>query len=122
MNRAQTINLIKVLISTYPNTQIADVKTLVQSWEMMFADDDAETVYKAVRMHMAKSKWFPKPAEIRKHLDVASHMYNGSPVKMLKSGADDFDGANTGCDICPYFINGWAMSPSGCHRERCAIE
>ena len=122
MNRAETIYLIKTLLGTYPNTRIEDPKQTVESFELELGQYPAETVYKAARCHMGRSKFFPTPAEIKKYLGIAPHMFNESTIKSIESGTDDSDdNIKTGCDVCPYANTDWVDSPNGCHRERCIV-
>lgn len=121
MKRTEIINLIKSLLGVYPNTKIEDPKTMVESWEMMFGSDDAETVYKAARIHMQNSKWFPKPSEIKKYMGVAPYLFNEKAMIDAPESSDDEDMPKTGCDICPYANTDWVNSPKGCHRINCVI-
>ena len=123
MNRAETINLIKSLLGTYPNTKMSNVQATVDAWEMEFGEYPAETIYKAARCHMGRSKFFPSPAEIKKFIPIAPLLFNESTLNAIESGTIDVvdDGAVSGCDLCPYNQNGWADTPNGCHRERCAV-
>lgn len=102
MTRAEIISLIKTLLATYPNNGITDVKSLVNGWEMIFAEDDAKAVYKACRLHMSTNKWFPKPSEIKERLPYTSNLYENSPRTAPRLESDTSNDINTGCDICPY--------------------
>ena len=107
MTRGEVIGLIKALIGAYPNTKIPDVKTMVDSWTMLFADDDANIIYRAAKAHMEKSGWFPKPAEIRKLIPYAHTVYERERMASVAIEAgeevdDDSYVFDTGCEICPY--------------------
>ena len=102
MTRAELLPLIKTLLGTYPNNGVTDVRSLVDAWELMFGEEDAETVYKACRVHMNTSKWFPKPSEIKARLGLASLMYENSPITAPQIESGNEADWSTGCDICPY--------------------
>lgn len=121
MKRNEIINLIKTLLGAYPNTKIDNPKGLVDSWEMMFGSEDAETVYKAARIHMKNCKWFPKPSEIKKYMGVAPYLFNATAMIESPDASDDEEIPKTGCDICPYANTDWVNSPKGCHRVNCVI-
>ena len=102
MTRAELLPLIKRLLAVYPNNGVQDVKSLVDGWAMIFADDPAEAVYKAARLHMGTKKWFPKASEIKELIPYAVDLYNAAQRPQLAAQAVDTDNIRTGCDICPY--------------------
>ena len=103
MTRAELIPLIKQLLAVYPNNGITDVKSLVDGWEMIFGEDNAETVYKAARLHMQSCKWFPKAAEIKERLPYAGALFNDQQQAIEEPAVLALDdGKRTGCDFCPY--------------------
>ena len=129
MNKLECANLIKTLYGAYPNTKMDNPMGLIDSYLLVLGENEAETVYKAARMYMGnpKNKYFPKAAEIKKLIPLAPYMFNPEVMAIpeesgsSENGSDE-DDANVGCDICPYFLNGWAMSENGCHRRDCVIE
>lgn len=102
MTREKLLPLIKMLLAAYPNHGITDIKSLVNAWDMTFAEDDDGDVYKAARLHMAKCKWFPKASEIKERLAVASALYTAPQRPQLPATPVDMENVKTGCDICPY--------------------
>lgn len=124
MNRIEITTLLKNLRGAYPNTYIKDIKTMIDMWELNFGNEDADKVFKAARMYMNKGKKFPSPADIKPYITKAA-IYDAPITPQLPVTTENLpeidDGAMTGCDICPYFLNGWAMSEKGCHRENCIV-
>lgn len=129
MTETECIGLIRSLFGAYPNTKMDNPRGTIDSYMLILAEYDAELVYKAARMYMGnpKNKYFPKAADIKKYIPLAPHMFNPEAMAIpeesgsSENGSDE-DDANVGCDICPYFLNGWAMSENGCHRRDCVIE
>ena len=97
MTRAETISLIKALVAAYPNTRIEDPAEMLNMWQMIFAEYEAESIYKAARSHMATNKWFPKPAELITAAGKAKHLY-GSNTALPSSEHVSIPG----CTVCPY--------------------
>lgn len=87
MNREETLKLLSILLANYPNTagKIKDAGKTADTWEMVLGQYETEAVYKAARLHMATSKFFPTPADILEKLIRASLIYS-EPVapKRLK--------------------------------------
>lgn len=129
MNKLECVQLLKTLMGAYPNTRHDNPQGLLDSYMLVLSEYEAETVYKAARMYMSNphNKYFPKAAEIKSLIPLAPYMFNPEAMAIpeesgsSENGSDE-DDANVGCDICPYFLNGWAMSENGCHRRDCVIE
>lgn len=80
MNREEIANLLKILSKNYQKRiSPSDAKTLVDSWELTLGAFSAEAVYKAARLHMETSPFFPNPADIRKNIVRASVAYAEEP-------------------------------------------
>lgn len=84
MTRTEIIDLLEILISSYPNTKIADPSAMATSWEMVLADYDAPGIYKAARLHMSTSPFFPRPSELIDKKVKAEMIYSDRPRKMLE--------------------------------------
>ena len=52
MTREEVIRLLKILISNYPHTKIADAAETATTWEMILGEYEAEPIYKAARLHI----------------------------------------------------------------------
>jgi len=69
LTREDTIRLIGIITMAYPNfDKFRDekhIRSLVQVWADMFADDEPGLVAMAVKTHISTSKWPPSIAEIR---------------------------------------------------------
>lgn len=83
MTREEIIKLLKVISDNY-NVKIADPKGKATAWEMQLGDYSAESVYKAARLHMATSKYFPSPAELINNIVRAELIYSGPPLKAIE--------------------------------------
>ena len=80
MTREEIANLLKILAKNYQRKiKPSDAKTLVGSWELTLGAFSAEAVYKAARLHMENSPFFPTPADIRKNIVRASVAYAEEP-------------------------------------------
>ena len=74
MTREQIIRLLKVLSDNY-NIKIADPKGKVTAWEMELGNYSAESIYKAARLHMQTSQYFPSPADLINKMVRAQLLY-----------------------------------------------
>jgi hypothetical protein len=54
---------------------------MVTTWEMMFGEYSAESVYKAARLHMENSKFFPTVADIKENLKKAEMIYSSPALE-----------------------------------------
>lgn len=86
MNRDETSKLLELLYGAYPNTKIRDPQSMLTTWELTLGDYSAESVYKAARLHMATSKFFPSPAEIREKMVKASILYETPSMARIEEG------------------------------------
>lgn len=64
MNRAEILDLLEIVISNYPHTKVADPSAMATAWEMVLGEYPAESIYKAARLHMSTSHFFPTPADL----------------------------------------------------------
>lgn len=97
MNKAECIALVKALMGSYPNNGITDPRATVESYLLVLGEYPAESVFKAARLHMTTNKWFPKPQEIIKKMNMASNLY-GSDETALPATTKSIPG----CTVCPY--------------------
>lgn len=79
MNRKETIKLLSVLMANYPNAKIKDAAKTADTWEMTLGCFEAEAVYKAARLHMTNSKFFPTPADVLEKMTRAAMIYSAAP-------------------------------------------
>lgn len=96
MNRDETSKLLEILVGNY-NKKVTDPATMVETWELALGCFSAEAVYKAARLHMETSKYFPNPADIREKIVRASLIYQAPTAAAIGAG-------DTGADWEP-FIN-----------------
>lgn len=72
MTREEVIRLLKAISNAYPNQKTGDAKGTVDWWEAEFSGEEARVVYKAAKIHIDNSPYFPAPANIRRLLSRAS--------------------------------------------------
>lgn len=89
MTREEIAKLLKTVSANYPYAKIKDIKTLVDLWEMSFGDFEAEAVYKAARLHMETSEFFPSVADIKDKMTRARIVFGKPTVTALPSPAQD---------------------------------
>lgn len=91
MTREEIVDLLEILAANYPNTKITDAENMVNTWELAFAEDPAEDIYKAARHHINYKKFFPTPAEIREEVVKARLLYDQeSDVPMIEAPATSY--------------------------------
>lgn len=97
MNKKETAQILAVVRAVYPNTKIEDAGAMVTGWYMELGDYAASSVMKAARLHMATSKYFPTPAEIKAKIVRAELIYSDSELdaSKLESGQPKLIGNNT---------------------------
>lgn len=82
MTREDILRLLKVISDNY-NIKIADPKGKASAWEMELSDYSAEAIYKAARLHMATSSYFPTPADLINKIVRAEIIYSGPQLKAI---------------------------------------
>ena len=82
MTRKEIINLLEVISAAYPYIKISDPASMVSAWLLVFGDQDAGAVYKAARLHIETSPFFPTPADINNLMVKAEAIYGSKPVKI----------------------------------------
>lgn len=77
MTREETIKVIGIITTAYPNfDKFRDekhIRSMVAIWADMFSEDDAGLVALAVKEHISTSKWPPSIAEIREVMTRIAH-------------------------------------------------
>lgn len=72
MTREEVISLLKYVRNAYPNQRLEDAKGTANIWEGAFANEDARIVFRAARIHVENSPYFPAPANIKNLMVRAS--------------------------------------------------
>ena len=85
MNREETIKLLAMVRANYPNVKIGDASATVSAWEMALGGYSAELVFKAARLHMMTSKFFPTPADIVEKMVRSEIVYTGPELKAIEA-------------------------------------
>lgn len=67
MDREQAKKIMETLRAAYPKYYdgLDNLKSIVDLWAVMFADDDAAVVAAAVKGHIATNRFAPAPADIK---------------------------------------------------------
>lgn len=86
MKREEIIRLLKVISDNY-NVKIADPKGKASAWEMQLGDYSAESIYKAARLHMATSQYFPSPADLINKIVRAEIIYSGPQISAIEANS-----------------------------------
>ena len=91
MTRDETIKLLMTLSVNYPQAAkaIKNPKETAVVWEMNLGEFPAEAVYKAARLHMSTSKYFPNPADIREKITRAKLIYTEPELKEIEAPKTD---------------------------------
>lgn len=91
MTRSEIIKLLATLSANYPYAakQIKNPAETADAWEMVLGCFEAGAVYKAARLHMDKSKFFPTPADIKEKILRADLIYNGPPLNGIEAPRTD---------------------------------
>ena len=94
MTRDEITKLLEFLTTNY-NKKITDPKGLADFWEMALGSFSADAVFKAARLHMETSPFFPTPADIRKNIVRATVAYaeeQKSPARLTSiAGAEPIE-------------------------------
>lgn len=87
MTRDEITKLLEFISAAYPHAikNIKDPAAMATAWELALGDFEAGAVYKAARLHIATSKFFPSPADIRDKIIKAELIYNGPTVPTLEA-------------------------------------
>ena len=83
MTREETIKLLAMVRANYPNVKISDPAATATAWEMALGGYTAEAVFRAARLHMTTSKFFPTPADILDKIVRQEIVYNGPLLKTI---------------------------------------
>lgn len=75
MTTKEIAKVLAILKATYPQFKIEDAKSTVMAWESVLGSYSADSVMKAVKLHMETSKFFPAPAEIKQKVVRAEMIY-----------------------------------------------
>ena len=80
MNKKEAAQILAICRAVYPNTKIEDASATVTGWVMELGDFSSEAIMKAARLHMATSKFFPTPADIREKIVRAELVYSDTEL------------------------------------------
>ena len=67
MNLKETVQVLSIIRSIYPNND-SDPEMTAKVWAMLFSNDSAEEVLKAVKECLSTMHFEPKPADIKAHM------------------------------------------------------
>ena len=82
MTRAEIRDVLRMLLDCYPymKKQVSDPKTMLDLWEITFAEYEATDIFKAVRYHINTSKFFPSIADIKEAIPRGQISYDDMPT------------------------------------------
>ena len=84
MTRQEIIELLNIVRSNYPNAKIPSPRDTVSAWELAFADEPADVIFKAARHHMNTNKFFPAVADIKSCINKGQMLYGDSEASVPK--------------------------------------
>lgn len=64
MNKSETASILKMLMTTYPNTKIKEPEVLINTWVSSLGKYPVEVVKIAAEFHTESSAFFPTISEI----------------------------------------------------------
>lgn len=99
MTRKEIADLLEIMVNQYPyiRNRIEDAGQMVSAWELILGEYPAESVYKAARLHMENSKFFPTIADIREKMQRAEFIYQGN--NLLAGSAGKKEVSDIGIDL-----------------------
>lgn len=103
MTKEETIRLLQVLRSAYPNAKISDPQGIVTAWLMAFGDEPADVIYKSARHHMNVSPFFPTIADIRQSINRGQMLFEMQEAQgqaKLETRKSIINPETTLCDLC----------------------
>lgn len=72
MTHEQIMDLLEYLGDIYPNVKLKNAQRTIDTWELMFAGEDAAIVFMAAKIHIEKSPFFPTIADVKKQMKQAA--------------------------------------------------
>lgn len=77
MTREETLKLLEFLYGVYPNPKKAgNAAETANAWSLIFQDEPAANVYRAARLHIQRSPFFPTIADINDCMQRAVILYD----------------------------------------------
>lgn len=83
MTRDEITKLLEFVCAAYPNAKINDPAGTASVWEMAFGEYPAESVYRAARLYMDSSAFFPTIADIKKFIPRAEIIISSENKKLM---------------------------------------
>lgn len=86
MTKSELTQILAILRSNYPMVKIDNPKTMVETWFLTLGEFSGEAVLESAKCHMAHSKFFPTPAELRENIVRHKIITNQPRPKALEAG------------------------------------
>lgn len=86
MNKKEMAQILAILQTNYQK-KIENTEATVNVWLMTLQDFSADAVLKSARLHIAKSRFFPTPAEIRENIIKSRVLPMERQTPRLESGS-----------------------------------
>lgn len=86
MKKSELTQILAILRSNYPNVKIENPKTMMETWFLTLGGFTGEAVMESAKVHMAHSKFFPTPAELRENIVRHKIVTDVPEPKMLGTG------------------------------------
>lgn len=110
MTREEITRLLQAMVAAYPaaKDKITDARGMVAAWELAFGEEDASRIYKAAKLHMMSSPYFPTISDITKLMVRVGLNVDGS--NLIEASSEN----TSGCSVCVY--------EDDCDKQRCIFE
>lgn len=87
MTREETLRLLEFLRGSYPAAKIEDAAATANAWSLVFQEEPAANVYRAARLHITRSPFFPTPADIKNCITRAAIIYDTPTIQALQESS-----------------------------------
>ena len=68
MDKNEMAQILAILRANYTNVKIDKPEAMVKTWMLTLGEFEAAAVRRSAELHMATSKYFPTPAELRNNI------------------------------------------------------
>ena len=87
MTKKEVVQVLAMLRAIYPVVKIENAEALATGWMLVLGDYSASAVFKAARLHLETSKYFPTPAEVKEKIMRAELVYSDNELDQVRLSA-----------------------------------
>jgi hypothetical protein len=100
MTREETLKLLEFLYGVYPNPKkTVTAAETANAWSLIFQDEPAANVYRAARLHIQRSPYFPTISDINDCMQRAVMLYDIRAAEALPAPDPQEAGQDQTTDI-----------------------